>query len=309
MPPRLITLAVVLFWLATTGLFLHHQIRPLLVRGEPPPFAIDLLDEATERKNLWDVFRNDKRVGKAETWIQYRKDDDQFELYSRFDLNDLAFGLAELRVKNVYRVTREGELLEVFTKVWIMPVGAGVKIDADEPDDAMAFVVGKVVAPVRDGKLEPSGTATILGDHRDLQFDPVPMTGRGSVLNPLHPVHRLRGLRPGREWNVPLFDPMAMLSGVRIEGKGRNDAIFTMIGQLLRDQGGPKVRSLHAEVLSETRSLSWGRTEIDCLVIEYRSGEMTARTWARARDGLVLQQEASFQGDRMTLKRTTPHVP
>src|SRR5262245_13023153 len=113
MPSRLITLAVVLFWLATTVLFLRHQLRPLLIRGEPPPFAIDLMDEATERKNLWDVLRNDKRVGKAETWIQYRKDDDQFELYSRFDLNDLPFGLAELRVKNVYRVTRDGELLEV----------------------------------------------------------------------------------------------------------------------------------------------------------------------------------------------------
>jgi hypothetical protein len=311
MPPRIITLAVVLFWLATTGFFLRHQIRPLLIRGEPPPFAIDLLDEATERKNLWDVLRNDKRVGKAETWIQYRKDDDQFELYSRFLLNDLALSLAELRVNNVYRVTRDGELREVLTKVWIMPPLAGLKIDAEEPDDAMAYVAGKVLGPVRDGNLEPSGSVTIFGDRRDLHFDPVPMTGRGSVLNPLHPVHRLRGLRPGREWNVPLFDPVALLSGVRIDGKdkGGNDAMFHFVSQFLRDQGGPKVRSLHAEVLSASRTLSWGTTEIECLVIEYRSGEMAARTWVRERDGLVLQQEASFQGDRMTLKRTTPHVP
>lgn len=309
MPPRVITVAVVLFWLATTGYFLERQIRPLLVRGEPPPVAIDLADEAAERKNLWDVFRNDKRVGKAETWIQYVRKEDQFELYSKFDLNDLAFNLAQLKVKNVYRVTREGDLRQVLTKLWILPPLAGVRLDTEEPDDAAAFVVGEVAGPVQQGWFEPSGWVSILGDRRELHFDPVAMTGRGSVLNPLHPVQRLRDLHPGREWQTPLFDPMTALSGVRVEGKGKNDPIFLVISQLLRDRGGSKFRTLQARVLPETETLHCARMDVECLVIEYRSGELTARTWARQRDGLVVQQEASLQGDRMTLKRITPQTP
>lgn len=314
MPPRAITLAVLLFWLTTTGYFVYRQVRPLLVRGEPPPFAIDLLDEATDRKNLWDVFRNDKRVGKAETWIQYRKDDDQFELFSRFDLSDVGFKLpAEIKVRNVYRITRGAELREVQTKVWILPPLAGMKLDGDEPDDSAAHAVGEVGGPVRDSRIEPTGSVTVAGRRRALRFDSVPLTGRGSVLNPLHPVHRLRGLRPGREWSVPLFDPMVVLSGIRFEDEGKNDPIIALAGPLisrmLRDEGGAKFRSLHAQVLHDPEALGWGTTEIACHVIEYRSGDMTARTWARQRDGLVLQQEVRFLGDRMTLKRITPHVP
>jgi hypothetical protein len=38
-------------------------------------------------------------------------------------------------------------------------------------------------------------------------------------------------------------------------------------------------------------------------VIDYRAGDLTARTWVRQSDGLVLQQEAMFLGDRLVLKR------
>ena len=48
----------------------------------------------------------------------------------------------------------------------------------------------------------------------------------------------------------------------------------------------------------------WDNRAVPCLVIEYRKGkEITARTWVRKSDGLVLQQEASNLGFEMILQR------
>src|SRR4051794_15386034 len=121
MPPRSVTLAVVLFWLATTGWFLYREIRPSFARGEPPPFTIDLVDEARELKNLWDVLQNGERVGKAETWIEYLPKEDQFDLYGKFDFDKFVPQVAKLTVKNRYRVTRAGDFTGMATAVWILP--------------------------------------------------------------------------------------------------------------------------------------------------------------------------------------------
>ena len=49
MPPRSVTLAIVVFWLATLGWFCQHDLWPRLRRGDRPPYDIDLAGEVTSR--------------------------------------------------------------------------------------------------------------------------------------------------------------------------------------------------------------------------------------------------------------------
>ena len=64
---------------------------------------------------------------------------------------------------------------------------------------------------------------------------------------------------------------------------------------------------LDAAVQSATEMIDWDRGEVECLVIEYHADwhgeEFTARTWVRQSDGIVLRQEAVFQGQILVLER------
>jgi len=55
--------------------------------------------------------------------------------------------------------------------------------------------------------------------------------------------------------------------------------------------------------LQETRPLTYNGNEHACLVIEFRGENMTAHTWVRAGDGLVLRQDATVWGDSLVLER------
>src|SRR5436309_3009266 len=117
MPPRFVTVLVVLFWLGTSAWFFQREVWPSLRSGDPPPFVIDLVDEAHHQQILWDVLQGDKKVGKAITHIAYDQADDSFRLEGQFVLTGLAGGVARVEVKSMYRVTREGDLREVSAHV------------------------------------------------------------------------------------------------------------------------------------------------------------------------------------------------
>jgi hypothetical protein len=294
MPPRFVTVLIVLFWLGTGAWFFQREVWPSLRSGDPPPFVIDLVDEARQLPIHWDVFQGDKWVGEAITQIGYDQADDSFRLEGKFQLTGLAAGLAKSEVKSTYRVTRAGELRQVDAHVELaVPV-------------FVFSVVADIGGPVQDGTFLPEGTVTLPGQTQKIEFDPVPLSGRGSVLNPLHPVNRLTGLRPGRTWQIPLFDPLAVLTAARFEGKNTKDPAMLAVMALLQGHGnGSQFRRLNATVLDGTQSLFWDKHEEVCQVIEYRDGDLGARTWVRQKDGTVLQQEANLRGDQIVLKRVS----
>lgn len=288
MPSPRLTVAIVLFWLSATGWLLWREYGGRLRAGDAPPFVIELADEVTRKSAPinWAVLRNDKKIGTARTFVEHLEAEDLFELRSEMnDLKLLALGPIDVRVpklKNVYRVTRDGELRASSADLTLSVLGL----------EAKAHVAGEV----KGGRFERRCRIDWPLGVEEPPLEPTEAP-RGSVLNPLHPVNRITGLRPGRVWRMPANNPL-------------DDALAPILDALmkkgnvqmtLKPPAGP--REFEARVLSATQPVNWDKQDHDCHVIEMRAGDHVARTFVRVRDGLVLRQEAEVAGDQMVLQR------
>jgi hypothetical protein len=174
----------------------------------------------------------------------------------------------------MYRVTEEGKLLALAAKVQarlglidqLLTVG----------------IKGEVVNDV----LEPH----IFLDQLEQKLDPIDLARQGSILNPMHPLNRLRGLHTGQTWRITMFDPL-------------QGAQNKFVGDIAKSR--VTIPALIAEVKTDT--LTWQHREVDCFKIEYHEPgkDVTASTWVRRGDGLVLQQEASHFGFEIISERKT----
>jgi hypothetical protein len=265
MPPRWITATIIGFWLATTGWMLYHEASLRYRSGEPPPFGIDLTDEVDADTITWIVFEKGERVGMGKS-IVHRRGDRTFKLSSdfHFDKETLKF-ISFGKVTSEARVTAEGELLALKAEVEVELglLGAG-KIKAT--------VTGKV----QNHYLTPE--VKVESDKGEIKL-PLSLKVKvpGNVLNPMLLVNKYRGVRAGQSWPVPLLDPTNF-----------------------RDLSIPFV---NAEV--HEASLAWHGADVPCFRIDYREPgkKVTARTWVRQTDGLVLQQQAEHSGRELILQR------
>jgi hypothetical protein len=297
MPVRHHVVAILLFWAATAGWFFYRDLWPRIRPGEPPPYTIDLADEARSElrplKIHWGVYRVDPkkdrvRIGQVRTWVAYHRKDDTFELHSESQKLELGrpglFSGQVTDLSSLYRVTRRGELREIRS--------------------ASAFAVhfpffsvqGRMLlqGTVENEQFVPHGFVMFGSGWRteSLGLEPVPLSGGGSILNPLHPVNRIDGLRRGQHWRMPRVDPLE-------QSLRKLPVVQAILGE------PPGVQILRAEVLNEAQTLPWGLDEVPCLVIEYRGEQenLTAHTWVREADGLVLRQDATIGGDQLILER------
>jgi len=236
----------------------------------------------------WVILHGDSKIGDVQTTIRYHTADDTFDMQSKIAKIDLGrIGLLQISatgLASTYRVTRSGELREMFIEGVLALEGARMAVSAG------LNLSGKV----EQGHFVPSGEVEFAGSKQVLPLEPVAISTRGSILNPLHPVNRIAGLRPGQHWRVPLVDPLADSLEAMVQ---KNPAL-----QFLA-QRSPRAKILQAEVLGEPMTLHWEQRDVPCLVIEYRQDDFLARTWVRQSDGLVLRQEASIWGEKVVLER------
>jgi hypothetical protein len=289
-------LAILAFWLATAGWWFYREVGTALWYNEPPPFTIDLADEVRAATGAidWRVYKDNQpvaspmfraeRIGTANTEIRYVNQEDAFDLTGTFDFSlPLIENLpliekpvdAHLMLTSLYRVSREGNLR------WVKAnINASVAVARL---DFRACLEG----PVLDRRFSPQLRilSSPWGASQEIRLSPVELSGRGSVLNPMHPVNRIAGLRPGQRWRMPLVDPV----NVALSG-------------LLPSSGGQvPVQFLEAKVAAEPRSLWWDDELMQCFLIRYSNEETTACTWVRQSDEKVLQQEVSSVGQRTRL--------
>jgi hypothetical protein len=294
MPSRGVTVLLIVFWAITTGYVAYRDFWPRLFASGPPPVAIDLADEAAQNVPIrWTITRNGERIGRLVTQMRYVEPDDTFQFISEYRQLKLAVAAVEFHIPEfitTIRVTRNGDLREQT---------AEGKLELNFHGLSMGTAQMKLAGSVAEGQL----TATFDGSYTLLtpparQFrrvlEPIPVPS-GQPLNPLQPVNRLRGVKPGHRWVVNESNPL--------------DAAIKMILTELAGQFGIKPPEEHRDpligkVLGSPRDLEWSTQLVACWVIEYRrDSEVIARTWVRQVDGKVLKQEAFAKGEHLAFER------
>jgi hypothetical protein len=290
MPTRSLTWIIIVFWVGMTAWLTYREIWPWLGPEQPPPFTIDLADEAQNNMPVrWSVFLNGEDRGYSRNWVNFRERDDTFELVGEFKLwnvsligkslkikkSEVKEGQPDFVIKSMYRVTREGALRALQASVTF-----NLKVLTSLVDE---LEVLHLSGEVRDQQFYPHVSINVplfLKMERDLE--PVPMARQASLMNPLQPVNRLANLRKGQHWRIPIVDPLTSAW-----------------------QRSAKIQFLNAQVLPETQPLKWGtnKNEVPCLVIEYEGEEITGHTWVQESDGLVVLQEIQQHGETMKLLR------
>ena len=284
MPPRIVTVTIILFWLTTTGALVYYEAVPRFHAGEPPPFTIPLTAEVSTTSVDWNVLRDGKRIGSGTTQIE-RLTDRNYELSARFEIkrfNLLIFELQDLKITSKYCITQEGNLVNS---------SAFASFIANN----VPFVEGRVPAEfdfrgeVRKHQFHPKLIVRASGTELKgfPELEPFPVAESGNILNPMHLVHKISGLSAGRTWRIPLMDPMrAMPSRLRMAPTELSvDELFASVS------------------LDDLPHHGVGEP---CYKIEYsKSGESRplAATWVRRRDDAVLQQWARYEGLEYTLQR------
>lgn len=279
MPSRWLCLLILAFWLGFNGWLFCTDLLPRLLPGQPPPFTIDLVEEAQTKRPFidWVVFRNGQKAFRARTRVE-NPEHDVFVLAA--DFTPLVgvqpvpvYGpLSLLKMSSRYEVDSAGNLL-------------AVAVNFDGTALLGANFTAEIAGRVREGKLAPRLLLELAGREIRRTAPAVPVARGGSILMPLHPVNRLRGLSPGQRWRMIAYDPLVAAVNA-LQGK----------------ESEPQV--LHARVRDEVEIYSQGRRQdVPCLVVEYTGDDLTASTRVGVDRGQVMSQEVKLHDDTWVMHR------
>ncbi len=303
MPPRWVVGGIVLAWSVTTALFVSEDVWPRLFPAGPP-FRVDIDVELSSQLPpvRWQVIYRQQPIGDLYSGIEYHKEDDTFELYSRFRYLKLDYSISSAQVSILIenwstrqRISRDGQLRAIFSE------GKATLSAGTKDLQGSLSALGKVEGRVREGKLWASCVLDSSLGRWSQEFDPVAVR-QGEVLHPLLPLDRITGLKPGgRPWNVTLDDTLDTLVQTSFQKLAAEYPLFRLL--LSRPS---KPRQLIARTLPQYQNTTWREQDIACVVIEYKNeqDELVARTWVHADDGRVLRQQAFLSGESIELLRS-----
>jgi hypothetical protein len=313
MPPRHLTLAIVVLWLTVTGWMVYREVLPRFRPNEPPPFNVDFTDDLsvadggrgeirgarfTAEVVNWRLYKQGKLFGSAESKVVRHKDR-TFELWARVrfgipdpdDPNktiDFVIPVIQFKITSItssYHITSSGDLLGLKAIVMFTDQkGLFGEVKHEMRLGVEGVVEGdRLLAHLYE--YEPDPDSDKKRREWPLPFRPMPVPPRGAVLNTLQPLNRITGLHEGQTWRVPRLDPLE-----------------TVLAALTPGQSAA-THYLNAEVHADT--FAWHDKDWPCWRIDYSepSHRTSARTWVRQRDGLVLQQEARHDKEEMVLRR------
>lgn len=277
MPPRFVSLAILVYWLIGAFFLLRWEVLPELTLGYPPDLrAIAAAAGENPRPVSWSIDMIDdprrpearRTVGRAVT-DSNRLADGSYALSSRvdFDASEVLrqpslVGGAGVKMSLVgeYRVDRHGDLS------WFTMVVKG----GDSEEDFF-----KVVGKVRDGVMDVQshGIASMLNLNRQFPYEP-----RSVVADSLRPLDRLPGLHVGQRWDMKIVNP---LSG-NVET---------------------------ARMVVERRGLiDWNGEAVSAFEVVQTAGPIKSKTWVRL-DGVILRQQVPLPFVEMVLERLPDTAP
>jgi hypothetical protein len=266
MPPRWATVTIIGFWLIAMAWMTVREIVPRLRVGGPPPYVIDLTDEVSGNDVNWTVL-GAGAVGpggeRSKATSSVQRMPDRTFKLKSRLSNVNIPPFNNVDLKSSYHVDSQRSLL-------------GFEMEGDVELPALGKVHTEVSGKVENGLLTPE--VRIQG--YVLRGEPAEVPG--GILNSLHLLNRISGLEEGQSWSVPLIDPMQFFKVAPVRGTPRLDAAVRAV------------------------SLDWDGKAVPCLLIEYREpgkDKVSAQTWVRRSDGLVLQHAAKHGGTELILRR------
>jgi hypothetical protein len=301
MPSRWQCLLIVAFWLAATGLLYVRELAPSFHDHDPPPYVIELTAETQfiHPKVIWKVYQNgrDEESYLAKTWMDHNEEDDSFTLFSEVKPAPLQSDSekASLLVQHFlssYRVSREGKLLALSAEGELSrrPVPGLLDLGFKPGFELTGRVVdGGMLARLR----LPQFKGLVREADTTFHF---PVSQNGTIFLPLHPVHKIKGVRPGASWRVPEIDPLG-------------DAAKAWLRRFAINLPGGGERFLDARVRDRVESFPYDMGDDEqhvCRVIDYRDAEdekTTAMTWVEVDTDLVLCQEAKGEAGSLRVVR------
>jgi hypothetical protein len=306
MPSRWQCLLIVVFWLAITGLLYVRELEPNFREHDPPPYVIELTAETqvVHPKVVWKVFQNDQEEESwlANTWMDHNEEDDSFTLYAEVKPAPLQSPSvkADLLIQSLfssYRISREGILRDFSVRGDLMPPPWTRMASGVANLKPLRFQIsGSIVdGPRMIAQMRLPQFVELFPDlQKPFQF---PVSQNGAVFLPLHPVHKIHGVRPGKTWRVPEVDPLANA------GKAWFKSKFP-IGLPTRDE-----HFLDARVRDQQEPFPYdmgdGESHV-CWVIDYRDADddkTSATTWVEVSTDFVLCQKAKSEAGTMRLVR------
>jgi hypothetical protein len=272
MPPRLVCVAILLYWVVAAWNLIRHDLLPELrftrppdllsiaraVRGNGPSrWSVQVIDDLSHP----DVRRS---VGQAITESIHRRDGGVLMTSQvRFDSGGLLRGTAF--------ASRAHLELEIASSCAIDPAGnlqsfrAAVRSEAD-PQEVLRI----------EGRLGAQGDTLVVSARGPLpimnQTRTIPYHSRSLVQNAMEPFDYLPGLQVGQRWESRIVNPLT----------GR-------------------IEPVRVEVTRKT-VIHWDNHPVTTLEVVQHLTPFAAKTWVRT-DGLVLRQEVPFPLVKLVLER------
>jgi hypothetical protein len=279
MPARLVSAAILAFWLVAAVGLVTRDLLPELLVSEPPDLrtiagAGDSAEPARWSMQVADGTSSEalRTVGGAVT-TSLRKPDGSVRLVSDvwFDAGGLLKGTPfdtkariKLKVYSRYEIDPSGNLVSFRMDISSM---------ADPKDRSMADPeeMGSLFGKVKDHSIEVTarGPLPMMNWTRSFAYQP-----RSLMQSALGPLDRLPGLQVGQRWETRIVSPLT----------GR-------------------IETVRAEV-TRHRTIQWGKDKnpVKTLEIVHQMSPFSARTWVRP-DGVVLRQEVPFPFVKLVLER------
>jgi hypothetical protein len=279
MPPRLVSLGMLVFWSVAASALLVRDVLPDLLVGPPPDMRDIAQADDTKGPTRWNLMVPDPEgdgpddltaVGQAVTETKRQRDGHvRFESVVTLDAGALldrtpleSAGDERLEIRSVIGVDSAGNL---------NVLRSSVRIEGDETE--LLVLEGHVASD--EIVITARGPLLIFGK-RTFTF---PYQARGMVQNSLSPLERIPGLHVGQRWESRVVSPLT----------GR-------------------VETVHVEVTNRNVMIPWHDSLVPTYLVVTRMRGLTARTWARASDGLVIRQEVPLMIVNLVMERV-PAAP
>lgn len=270
MPPRLISVAILLFWSVATWRLIQQDLLPEFTLAAAPDLRTITRTEADTAPARWNVLvidkpsepENRRKVGKAVTQsIRQPNGCVQVKSSVKFDSGGLLKQTTfenrvddEIEVNSSYQIDVSGNLQGFQVNVTTSADGADV-----------LSLVGRLKN--RSLEITMRGPVALLNQTRTIPYE-----SKGVVQNTLGPLDRLPGLRVGQRWDVHVINPLT----------GRAEVVRFAV----------------------TRKcwITWDKSPVQVLEVVQKMGPIPTRTWVRS-DGLVLRQNVPLPGLELVLER------